>query len=513
MRIVANFDLLVFAAIWFLLLFAGRSKLFRDPGTFFHTAVGERILETGQLPHQDPFSFTMQGKDWIAHQWLGECIMALVNWIGGFDGLLVMVAALIALLFCSIARRLANAGMNPMLSILLIFVAFASSSHHLHTRPHLASIMFLAVTYGLLCDYEMGRVRVQKLYWLIPLFIAWTNIHGGVLGGLLTLLLVITGWTVWKFAGLESPIKKRNDAMYLWLLGVLCAVTTLMSPYGMALPATWLAIVRSAYIKETIQEHASLWTLIGHDASSAVLIIANLLAFGLFYLALIFGTKKSELRITWLVPLVWLGLFLSSNRNGPLFSVVSLIAIADLYPQTGWVNALSAKGSATFRLWDIRGLFLRRSSRMAIMTMIVAGTVFIYSMAVKPALESGRWVTLDRGHWPIDHLDQLVQYEKERGPGAPIFNDMLYGGFLIFHTPGLRVFIDDRWELYGDDFMRRYNSAGPDEFKEWESRYQFEIALVNPQSDFNGYLNSEENWKMIAASKSAVLYRKRPHSR
>ena len=115
------------------------------------------------------------------------------------------------------------------------------------------------------------------------------------------------------------------------------------------------------------------------------------------------------------------------------------------------------------------------------MTMIVAGTVFIYSMAVKPVLESGTWVALDRGHWPIDHLEHLVQYEKEFGPAAPIFNDMLFGGFLIFHNPGLRVFIDDRWELYGDDFMRRYNSAGPDEFKEWESRYHFEIALVNPR--------------------------------
>ena len=292
MRIGANFDLLVFAAIWFLLLFAGRSKLFRDPGTFFHTAVGERLLETGHLPHQDPFSFTMQGKEWIAHQWLGECIMALVNRIGGFDGLLVMAAALPALLFGSLARRLAKSGMNPLLGVLLIFIALASSSHHLHARPHLASIMFLAVTYGLLCDFEMGRVRVQKLYWLVPLFIVWTNIHGGVLSGLLTLLLSIMGWTAWKFIGFESPIRKEKDAIHLWLLGGLCAATILLNPYGMALPATWLSIVRSPYIRETIQEHASLLTLIEHGDSSAVLIIANLLAFGLFYIALIFGTKN-----------------------------------------------------------------------------------------------------------------------------------------------------------------------------------------------------------------------------
>ena len=123
------------------------------------------------------------------------------------------------------------------------------------------------------------------------------------------------------------------------------------------------------------------------------------------------------------------------------------------------------------------------------MTIIVVGTLLFYSMAVKPALESGSWVALDRGHWPIDHLEYFVHYERELGPGAPIFNDMLYGGFLIYHTPGLRVFIDDRWELYGDDFMRNYTGAGPDKFKEWESRYHFEIALVTPGSSYCSYLN------------------------
>ena len=37
---------------------------------------------------------------------------------------------------------------------------------------------------------------------------------------------------------------------------------------------------------------------------------------------------------------------------------------------------------------------------------------------------------------------------------------MLFGGFLIYHTPGFRVFIDDRCELYGDEFMVKYVKAG-----------------------------------------------------
>ena len=36
---------------------------------------------------------------------------------------------------------------------------------------------------------------------------------------------------------------------------------------------------------------------------------------------------------------------------------------------------------------------------------------------------------------------------------------MKFGGFLIAYTPGLRVFIDDRCELYGDDRLIEYGRA------------------------------------------------------
>ena len=65
-RLRGDYDILTFSIIWFLLLFEGRSRLFRDPGTFFHTAAGEHILRTGELIRHDPFSFTMHGKEWIA---------------------------------------------------------------------------------------------------------------------------------------------------------------------------------------------------------------------------------------------------------------------------------------------------------------------------------------------------------------------------------------------------------------------------------------------------------------
>src|SRR5262249_10298230 len=95
-----------------------------------------------------------------------------------------------------------------------------------------------------------------------------------------------------------------------------------------------------------------------------------------------------------------------------------------------------------------------------------------------------------------------------RPPGTPIFNEMLYGGFLIYYNPGLRVFIDDRCELYRDDGILEYVAAETDPRKidAWMRRYQFERALTNNGSGFDAYFRNAKDWKVIAMTDSATLY-------
>ena len=142
-KLFAPFSALIFSAVWLLLFLAGQSRLVRDPGTFFHTAAGEHLLETGHLIHRDFYSFTRFGEPWIAQQWLGECIMAVVHRIAGLDGLLVVTVSLIALLWSGLALRIERSGMNLVLGSLILALALAASSHHLHVRPHIVTILFM----------------------------------------------------------------------------------------------------------------------------------------------------------------------------------------------------------------------------------------------------------------------------------------------------------------------------------------------------------------------------------
>src|SRR5207248_348962 len=71
---------------------------------------------------------------------------------------------------------------------------------------------------------------------------------------------------------------------------------------------------------------------------------------------------------------------------------------------------------------------------------------------------------------PIRLLPELRAYAGTRPPGTPIFNDMLFGGFLIYFTPDLKVFVDDRCELYGDRWLGEYADAyyhHPERIERW----------------------------------------------
>ena len=58
--------------------------------------------------------------------------------------------------------------------------------------------------------------------------------------------------------------------------------------------------------------------------------------------------------------------------------------------------------------------------------------------------------------YPVAATTYLIQHY----PNARVFNDYNYGGYLIYRfsqsgTP-LKVYVDGREEMYGDDFLRHY---------------------------------------------------------
>lgn len=495
----------IFLGIWFVLMIFGRSKLFRDPGTFWHTVAGERMLSTGHFITTDPFSFTCAGKEWIAYEWLGECLMALVHRIAGLDSLLLATVSLLALFFTWIAHRLIRAGVHPLLTLLIVCIAAAGSSNHFHVRPHMATMVILGFTLGMLCDFESGRISLRRLLWLVPLFLIWANIHGGFIGGMATLLFVVTGWIVTWILWNNGPIILRRQAVLLLGITAACGLTAFINPYGAELPRTWFSIMDSSLLPKIIIEHAPL--------TSSPATLAAVLPAAVLYIATLTGVFPKRPRVTWLLPLVWLGLGWMRVRHASLFAVTFVVVLPDMLPHVRWIKWLSKHGSEFCNLQNPGpnpGPDKFKVGPAVIPLLLIITTLGFQIAGIRLPVLGSSWAKLDAARWPVGLIGELKSIESRVPDGTPIFNDFLYGGFIIYYAPRFRVFIDDRWELYGDRGLSRFTDAekNPGKIDEFVEEYGLEFALVMADSNFDRYLSNSKHWSVIGRTDPAALYQR-----
>lgn len=496
-------ETLVFLVLWLGLMMLGRTALFRDPGIFWHTRVGQEILETGTFPSHDEFSFTRRGERWIAYHWLGEVVMAGVYCVLAWDGLLLLLASALAGLYAWVFVRLKSSGFHPLAAVVLVGLVLAASVHNWHVRPHMATLFGMAILYALLLDIDAGRMPLNRLAWLTPLFLLWSNVHGGVLGGLTTLGLAAFGWTLAFPFGLPTPLRTLRDMGLLLLVGIACGLTTIITPYGTEALRFWLKIL-SLDLGAIIQEHGPLrWQ---EPTGWAVLAVAAV------YLLTLAGILPDWPRMTWIIPLFWLWQAYEHNRHAPLFALVAILAVAEMMPLTRWAGYLKARGSDLFRA-DVEHPLDWRAWLVPIGVVLLT---LLTQLAGLPLPILGRgWVREDPKHWPVGVLPALQELRPDKPPeGADrfvrVFNDMLFGGYLIFHAPNTQIFIDDRCELYGQEFLTQYAEAEshrPDQIEAWADQWHFRHVLTRRGSRFEEHLQAHpEKWQKLAEDQAAVLY-------
>jgi hypothetical protein len=506
----------LFLAVWLVLLVGGRTRFFQDPGTFWHVAVGDRIIQSGFFD-TDPYTFTFAGKKWIPHQWLGECAMALAHRASGFDGLLLGTATLLAAVFTGLGTRLVGCGLHPSVAAVLVAGGVAASSGHFHVRPHLATIAGMAIVAVYLTDYENRRVPLGRLVWLVPVTWLWSNIHGGVLGGLATFAMAIAGWSAFRLLGRGSPIRTRSDVGKLLVIWLACAAVCFFNPYFYRLPWSWIEIYQMSSLPTIIKEHSRLNPT---DWSGLTVI-----GFGILYFALLITVPLRAARVAWLLPVVWFALACLRVRHAPLFAVLALVGIADLFPHTRIATALIRRKSDLFvpDAGPADGLPARVTAKSFLVSAVFVLLVGLIqaSGANWPVVGRG-WAQLDSTIWPVELVPELRAHQHDRPGGTRIFNEYAYGGFLIHQAPGYRVFIDDRCELFGDEFLVQFVTTrwrlairdydDPVEpFAAWQAAYAaFDLALVETEGGFDVGLSQIPDWQLVRRTETASLYRKIP---
>jgi hypothetical protein len=127
-----------------------------------------------------------------------------------------------------------------------------------------------------------------------------------------------------------------------------------------------------------------------------------------------------------------------------------------------------------------------------------------------PVIGSG-WATHDASHWPIELLDVLKEHEP-KSPADPhrVFNEYLDGGFLIYHTPNYRVFVDDRCELFGGAwllaFVDGYANDTAAKVETWQREYgRFDFALTRTNSGYDDYFSTAPGWVAVKTTPTATF--------
>jgi len=226
--------------------------------TWFHILVGEDILRTHSFPTADSYSFTVSGNELIAHEWLGQVLMAAADRLGGLRALTILffvaTAALTLLLFYYSSLRSGN----PKAAFLACVAALTLLCAAFTLRPQLFGYIFLFLTMILMEHFRRGRNWV--LWLLPPLFVLWVNTHGSFMLGLF--LLVVhwaTGLARFQAGRVEAEPWTPRQRLHLEVVMLLCALGLFVTPYGSRLFGYALHMLLAAPLQmSSIQEYLPL---------------------------------------------------------------------------------------------------------------------------------------------------------------------------------------------------------------------------------------------------------------
>src|SRR3972149_5939673 len=174
--------------VMLILLFAMAARTPLDSDLWWHLRAGEATWQSGKPILTDIFSHTRAGTPWINHSWLSQVGIYLLYRVGSYLMLSATVAILATL---SMGLVYIQMEVSLILRAFLILLATPVAALVWSPRPQMASLVLFGVLAYLLYLYKW---RQRDYLWVcVPLFVLWSNLHGGYVLGLLLFGMLIVG--------------------------------------------------------------------------------------------------------------------------------------------------------------------------------------------------------------------------------------------------------------------------------------------------------------------------------
>ncbi len=486
MRILRLDQARVFAGILLFGLLAMTARNAVDPDLWWHLRTGQWIIETGHVPHTDPFSFTRTGGAWVSHEWLSEVAFYEIWKHDGAAGVIIFSAVVTTAGFLLLYLRCPG---KPQWAAGAILLAVLAAAPTWGVRPQMFTFALASLLLWLL---ERGQDRPGLLLGIPPLFVLWLNLHAGFALGP-ALLFAYAGGLLWEVASGDTAW--RNAGKYLLhILVVLLACLALvpLNPSGAQLYHYPLDVLRSAGMRSFIIE----WLPPDFHQLRYVPLF-------LIWVALLFALagSHSRPRARVLVPLfmTWFAA-LDAVRHISILVLLATPVIAAAFSSASVFMSERVRSAQAFSRF-------RFAFRGAVLLLMAGFALTRWHDLVR------RQADAEAKFFPVQAMEFLRIHQMPNR----LFAYYDWGGYAIWRLyPEYRVFVDGRADLYGDDMLHQFQRAvhlgvGWDQVLD---TWGVQTVLVPPSCALVEALLLDQGWHAeYRDSQAIVMLRDAPHAR
>lgn len=386
-----------------------------DSDIWWHLRAGQWIVDNGQVTTTDPFSTYGADRPWVAYSWLFEVLVfGLYQWLG-LAGVIVYRVVLSLAVVAGFQRLAARVEPRFLLSTLLSTIAALAVYPLLSERPWLFTILFTTLTLDVILDLRAGRR--SWTFWALPfVYVLWANLH----------IQFVYGFLLLGLAGV-APLLDRRPALYWRRLAGLtaaCVLATLVNPYGLRLYEVVIEYATQPGPFQVVEELMAPGFRIGWDWFVLALLLATVFAL---------GRKKGLSSFEVLLVAASAVLWLRARRDLWLVVLSALVVLPALIPaeQKSEDSGIGHRGHRA-------------------LAAILALLIGLYVGNAR-GLTEDRLREAEASVFPV----RAAEVVKERGDEGPLYNHFNLGGYLIWKLPHLRVSMDGRTNLHGEERIQR----------------------------------------------------------
>jgi len=475
---------------------AGWSGLLADADVGWHIRTGEYILDHHAVPRHDLYSFSKPDAPWYAWEWLTDVIDGgLYRW-AGLKGIVLAAAVVIGIFSTILVCRMVWRGVHLFIALVISLLGVGASSMHFLARPHIYTLALLSLSVWMI---EADRLKpTRRIWWLVPVTVVWTNLHGGFLALIAVLGLTAVGTALETFVDAPAEMRFRLEVVWGSLrsalryagLTVACAAASLVNPYGWNLHIHVGQFLRSDWIRSVIQEFQSPSFRTENMLQFEALMLVGLLA------AAGMLRRRRVVEALWVV--FWIHMALGSVRHAPVYVTVAAPAVA-AEVTLWWASATqrARKSSLAGILNQMSADILPGFRRVSAIPIAVVVVVALMGQPIR---------------WPTDFPEELFptkmvhQYEDLLFSQRVLTTDQ-WGDYFIYLHPEHKVYVDGRSDFYGEETGNEYIHVinGHWDWNQTMEKYQFGAVLVPVETAIAQLLKQRPNWRIVADNGKQIL--------